>query len=45
MKKLVVSAVMAGMVALSFAQTLKIASIAPARSAWEIDAKRLSQTW
>lgn len=47
MKRIVVSAVMAGMAALSFAQsvTLKIASIAPARSAWEIEAKRLAQTW
>lgn len=45
MKKLVLSAVLLGMAVLSFAQTLKIASIAPARSAWEIEAKKLAQTW
>ena len=45
MKRIFVSAVLLGMVALGFAQTLKIASIAPARSAWEIEAKKLAQEW
>ena len=45
MKKFVVTAFLIGMAALTFAQTLKIASIAPARSAWEIEAKRLAQEW
>lgn len=41
--------ILAGMIVLfayaCFAQTLKIASIAPARSVWDIEANKLAQNW
>lgn len=49
MKKAVISAIFAAGICVSFAaaqaKTLKIATIAPARSVWDVEERRLAQEW
>lgn len=44
-KKVIFSGIFVLFVSVCFAQTLKIASIAPARSVWDIEANKLAQDW
>ena len=45
MKKTIIAGIFALLASVSFAQTLKIASIAPARSVWDVEANKLAQDW